>query len=493
MYPQWTGMREQEAFLRSELRQLLGPQLLARWPQNASEMLALENERRRFGHRQTDLLTSIDLLRVHQDSAFINQSIAVCRRQRRLVRLHRAGWREVTVRLQHGGTLRLWTPYLRPARPGRGIRGCYPVLLQLGIEQSVTPAARSAIARQVVVSASYAEAHEQLAQQGLTIPRSMLVSVAVQTGAVAIHRQEAALDAARKAPLPRRGALAGQRVLVCVDGGKVRTRRRLPGVKRGRHGRHPFEAPWREPRMITLILLTKAGRIDRDHRPIYLVSLKGADGVFSDLLGLLRLLGAAHAQQVTFISDGAQWVWERINRLCQDAEIPEHIIEKSIDFWHALQQLHGALLACKNLSESDRSWHFKCLRRQLLEEDGGVDAVIAALKPLARGRRAPNIKPVIKYFQRHRQHMQYQRLRWVNRPIGSGVVESAIRRVINLRFKAASTVWKEETLKSLLPLRAIAKSGRWDDFFKAHINGQHWLASESSAETHHDTREQKAA
>ncbi|MFT4977667.1 MAG: hypothetical protein ACI8S6_003574 [Myxococcota bacterium] len=39
----------------------------------------------------------------------------------------------------------------------------------------------------------------------------------------------------------------------------------------------------------------------------------------------------------------------------------------------------------------------------------------------------------------------------------------------------------------------IAKSGQWEDFFKAHINAQHRLASEISAETHHGTLEQKAA
>lgn len=89
--------------------------------------------------------------------------------------------------------------------------------------------------------------------------------------------------------------------------------------------------------------------------------------------------------------------------------------------------------------------------------------------------------------------MQYQRLRWVNHPIGSGTVESAIRRVINLRFKAASTVWKEETLQSLLPLRAIAKSGRWEDFFGAHLNGQHWLSVEICPENEKSTSGTRAA
>ena len=490
MYPKWTGMREQDAALVAELRELLCPLLSFSSPQSASEMWALEQQRTQAGQRLADLLTSLDLLRAHADPVVIDHAVQDCRRQC-AHRMRRAGWRPVTVRLQHGGTLRLKTPYLCTA--GGGARGCYPVLRRLGVEQAVTPATRSAIAHQVVLAASYAEAHEQLARQGLHIPRSVLVSVAVQTGAIAVQRQQDALAVASTAPLPQRGALAGQRVLVCIDGGKVRTRQRLPGAKRGRNGRHPFETPWREPRMITVVRLTEQGRIDRSHRPIYLVSLKDADGVFADLLGLLRLLGAGQAAQVSFISDGAQWVWDRLDGLCKQAGIAGHIVEKSIDFWHAAQQLHRALLACKNLSESDRNWQFTCLRRQLRDEAGGVDSVIAALKPLARGRRAPAIRTVIRYFRRHRKHMQYQRLRWVNHPIGSGTVESAIRRVINLRFKAASTVWKEETLQSLLPLRAIAKSGRWEDFFGAHLNGQHWLSVEICPETSKSTSGTRAA
>jgi hypothetical protein len=36
-------------------------------------------------------------------------------------------------------------------------------------------------------------------------------------------------------------------------------------------------------------------------------------------------------------------------------------------------------------------------------------------------------------------------------------------------------------------LCVIVKSGRWEGFFKAHINAQHRLASGLSAETHHGT------
>ena len=49
------------------------------------------------------------------------------------------------------------------------------------------------------------------------------------------------------------------------------------------------------------------------------------------------------------------------------------------------------------------------------------------------------------------------------RPLGSGAVESAIRRVINLRLKGNGIYWKEENAEAMLVLRAAALTGRWQE------------------------------
>ena len=45
--------------------------------------------------------------------------------------------------------------------------------------------------------------------------------------------------------------------------------------------------------------------------------------------------------------------------------------------------------------------------------------------------------------------------------MGSGAVESAIRRVVNLRIKGASIYWLEESVEGILLLRSFYKSNRW--------------------------------
>jgi hypothetical protein len=51
----------------------------------------------------------------------------------------------------------------------------------------------------------------------------------------------------------------------------------------------------------------------------------------------------------------------------------------------------------------------------------------------------------------------YQKL-----PVGSGIVELGIRRVINLRFKCPSAFWNIENLEPLFYLRAAFLAGRWN-------------------------------
>src|SRR6266436_4945215 len=69
------------------------------------------------------------------------------------------------------------------------------------------------------------------------------------------------------------------------------------------------------------------------------------------------------------------------------------------------------------------------------------------------------------YLRKHAAagHMDYKRLRRRGLPQGSGAVESAIRRVINLRLKGPGLMWQEENAEGALVLRAAAVSERWEE------------------------------
>ena len=56
----------------------------------------------------------------------------------------------------------------------------------------------------------------------------------------------------------------------------------------------------------------------------------------------------------------------------------------------------------------------------------------------------------------------YARIAALKLPIGSGAIESAIRRVVNLRLKGPSIYWHKTTAEAVLLLRSYYKAGRWN-------------------------------
>ena len=89
----------------------------------------------------------------------------------------------------------------------------------------------------------------------------------------------------------------------------------------------------------------------------------------------------------------------------------------------------------------------------------GVEVVQEALRALATTYRSKAIPRALRYVEAHAHRMRYVTLEARQLSIGSGQVESAVRRVINLRFKAPGSFWTETTVSGLMHLRAAFKAG----------------------------------
>ena len=464
----------------------------SRYPTTAKEMLDDEEQQRTTGRRISDLSIARNIIRAHMDVQLRREASEEVRRRYREQGVNRPiknkGWTEVTILLPGGLRLKMKTPYLRPSRnglPGRprgtgkrreGGAGCYPVLERLGIECEATPLTRSMVSRQTVLCSSYAEAQEQLKREGLDLDVSQMVALTTYTGEVALKLRNEELLEALEAPLPEESMFAGKRIRVSIDGGRARTRVTFRTSKKGKNGRRPFVLEWREPRVITIDVLDETGEMDRRWRPIYEVSTGDADQVFELFSGLLRLVGAHLASQIVFVSDGAKWIWERTDKLFERAGISPDQVEFILDFYHATEHISDALKAYKSLKPQQRTAYLRIFSKELLEPDGPAK-VIQKLRAFSRGRRAKEMNKHINYLVRHLEagRLRYHELRQAKVPIGSGVVESAIRRVVNLRFKSASQCWNVERMEALMYLRAILKSGRWDDAMAAQLDLRYFL------------------
>ena len=189
-------------------------------------------------------------------------------------------------------------------------------------------------------------------------------------------------------------------------------------------------------------------------------TLKGPDAVFALLRTYLQRLRISQADQVLFIADGAPWIWKRVPLLMQALELAAEQVHELLDFYHAAEHLGKVAALRKDWSAKTRS-RWRNQQRQCLLR-GEVERVIAAVRDICRGRNSKAIRQHRDYLIKNQSRMAYARLTAMKLPIGSGAIESTVRRVVNLRLKGASIFWCRASAEAILLLRSYYKAGRWN-------------------------------
>ncbi len=177
----------------------------------------------------------------------------------------------------------------------------------------------------------------------------------------------------------------------------------------------------------------------------------------------LHRLGGAQALVVTFAADGAPWIWARLDGVIAQVKLDPVRVVEVLDWCHAVHHLSLALAAL-GLAKDRRAKEYGRLR--VLLKAGDSQMVIQKLEVLAADQ--PDDSVVwreIAYLTRHGEagRLRYNCFRCRGVPLGSGAIESTIRRVINLRLKGTSIFWSEENAEAVFQLRAAVVSGRWDE------------------------------
>jgi hypothetical protein len=371
------------------------------------------------------------------------------------------------------GGLVVWiiTTYCGPvARTGRGRRGegngLYPELAVLGVSEGSSPALASRVARLTALLPSYELARAELAREGLALNIKVVHRIAGQLGAEILTTRTRDLQRFREGKLPVGKELAGQRVGAAVDGGRTRIRtviRKQKGRGQDKKRRRKFRVEWREPKLLIIFTMDKNGRMQRDRRPWIDGTFAGPDEAMELLAMHLHRLGAAAAKVVVFLADGAPWIWDRLDWVSKRVGLSARRTARVLDWCHAVHHISLAL-ATLGIAEPERKRLYKQMRQWL--RAGQTGKVLAELTARAEGVSENSAFWVeIAYLEKHQAagHLDYERFQRRKLPIGSGAIESAVRRVINLRLKGNGIVWLEENAEAMLVLRAAALTDRWEE------------------------------
>jgi hypothetical protein len=166
--------------------------------------------------------------------------------------------------------------------------------------------------------------------------------------------------------------------------------------------------------------------------------------------------GTPTAGVVVGVVDGAPW--------CQGfLDLQRHDAVRILDFAHAVGYLAAAAEARYPTEPLRAQTWFSDQRREL--RVGDADLVIAQLADWLEedtDAQAGPIGAAHGYLASRRAQLRYASFRAAGYPIGSGIVESANKLIVEARLKGRGMHWARASVTPLVCLRCLVGNGRWD-------------------------------
>ena len=455
------------SFLAAARTEIL--RLLTSVPTDSASFRELEERLHVVVGRCLDLVTAGIVKAAHSDERVL-ETVALLMQTEPHLRLQ-SSHQTSTITFLGGSRLQVASPYFlrRPPRGrgrprGRGKRGksgngLYPVLAILGIHNRATPALTSEVALQLSCT-TVEQAQAQLRRRGIELNRKRLTSVVSGLGSRALRFREQVIGEGRASQL---GDVTGCRIVIGTDGGRLRTRVQKKRGRKKPNGRRGFKTAWREPKVLVVYEIDNDGRRQRKCGfRYYDATLGDADAAFKLLAGLLRSVRAWRAREWIIVGDGAPWIWERVGELIKAVGYSREKVTEVVDLYHARQRLHAFADEVKSFSERQKTRWLNKMRGLL--DQGRIRDMETEFSIYFKGCNSKKPRKIAAYFSTHANRMAYARYRRMAIPLGSGAVESCVRRLVNLRLKGNGIFWTETNAEQVLHLRGQYLAGRWNEF-----------------------------
>jgi hypothetical protein len=372
-------------------------------------------------------------------------------------------YREINIRLKSGLQWKVCSPVFLRAKPkrkrGKPAKRRQGVLRHLGLEilgivSKISPSLIEICVSMAVLCPSFEVAANALRGLGIRMNEHLLQNITKRFGRVTKNvRVECNNEDVWHEP--------DLKVLVCVDGGRIRERRKKRGRSKTDAKRQGYYTEWFEPRLLTINQFDENGKKIKSVSPILDGSCGSMDDFFELLKEYLESINLDDASEIVFCADGGQGIWPRIDNLINDLNLDN--AKKVLDYTHAKQNIN---IVEKTISDALKLSKKEVRKlsaqiRELLWE-GNIDGIADLVREWLPGKRkTPKValKKLNDYFGDHSK-FQYRTFSEKGLPTGSGTVESAIRRVINLRIKGTGLFWKKDNAENMILLRSLVLTGK---------------------------------
>ena len=169
----------------------------------------------------------------------------------------------------------------------------------------------------------------------------------------------------------------------------------------------------------------------------------------------MRRRGVSQAKAVCAVTDGADWIQGFIDLHRADAL-------RVLDFPHAAEHLSDLTLALQQAGITLPEGVFERSLHILKHRGPGLLLRWCDRLPCAVIEQE-DVHKHLNYFRKRVALMEYPTYRQQGWPIGSGMVESANKVVVQARLKGAGMRWSSTQVNPMLTLRTAVCSERWDE------------------------------
>ena len=243
--------------------------------------------------------------------------------------------------------------------------------------------------------------------------------------------------------LPKKGAAY---VIAEADGTMICTVE--PGPRKAERPRS-----WQEMRLV-------AAEAQGSTTPVYGATFGDVDDTGRRWGHCTRQAGWALSSQIHVLADGAEWI-EKKGR-----EVFGNQLLFTVDFFHLSEYLAAASESCR--PKQPKRW-LKTQQDRL--KRGASDKVIKALKVNREADTVPDeqapVRCALRYLSNRLDQIDYPRALANDLPIGSGMIESGHRHVLQARLKRAGTAWLKQNAHDLAQLRVLRSNNRWEEYWLA--------------------------
>lgn len=214
---------------------------------------------------------------------------------------------------------------------------------------------------------------------------------------------------------------------------------------------------WKEIKLGCIMIKNKLGKVIRKE---YITCLGNAESFKKRLFELAVEMHYISMERIEVIADGAHWIWNICCELFPDAiEI--------LDYYHCKENVYEYFNFIYQEDETKAKKEAKKIMKKI-ENEVKIETILKQI-PIVENLPV-GIVNLPKYLEYHQNRIKYKTYIHQNLDIGSGVIESGNKNVIQHRMKQTGMKWLESSIKAISILRCKIFSNRWDEVEKTILN-----------------------